>query len=113
MPTQGWKKDPKPDLDIYQLCEMASERLQQAGFELTYVSMKSEARYFSWPGRKDLLRVAAHSRDNKTLGVGRTVAKLTFPPSSPIPGFLRITETKAESMIAFAVGQYFMRRDAR
>lgn len=114
MPRPSRTKDPRPDIDVLTLCQEASEWLRRAGFELAYVSMKSEACYFCWPGRTDLLRVAAHKRDNRPLGLGRVVSRLTFHASSGrVPGHMRVSPEKVRAMIALAVGEYFMREGAR
>ena len=50
----------KPLQNKYEVCERAAEALVGAGFVLNYISQKSEARYYRWPNREDVLRLAAH-----------------------------------------------------
>ena len=100
--------------DTLELCDLASARLKEAGFVLAYSSDSSEACYYRWPDRPEVLRVAAHrfkkgkgyKRDD---GAARVASVLTFNHHlSDAPGKMKIAEEKIESMIASAIGRYFL-----
>ena len=100
--------------DTLELCDLASARLKEAGFVLAYSSDRSEACYYRWPGRPEVLRVAAH-RFRKGWGTrggagdARVAAVLTFNHHQvDAPGRMKIAEEKIESMIASAIGRYFL-----
>ena len=72
-------------------CTYAGDLLKLVGFELRYVSMKSEACYYGWPGRHGLIRVAAHrhwKQDSPTAHLGPVIAKITLRT-----GYLKALET--------------------
>ena len=43
---------PKSTMDVFEVCGRAGTILKKAGFVVKNVSMKSEATYYSFPGRE-------------------------------------------------------------
>jgi hypothetical protein len=104
----------KPLQNKYEVCERAATALVTAGFILDYVSQKSEARYYRWPDRDDLLRLAAHRKKTEPPGMKRIASKLTFNGSIHIlPDEIRIADEKIEGAVAQAIGRYFLNSDAQ
>lgn len=95
------------EMNPYEAIEYAAELLVAAGFVLRFTSMKSEARYYSLPGKDDTIRVAVHRSDKHVVGVpGRIMAKITVTPSDGIHG---ICHENIETRTAQAIGFYIMR----
>ena len=91
--------------DRLALVDHAVVRLKEAGFELAYASMKSEACYYRFPGREGAIRVAAHRYGG---GADRAVtlpvlACLTFGPD-----MRPASPEKLDTLVALAVGRYFL-----
>lgn len=64
-------------MDPYQAIEYAVELLLKTGFVFRYQSMKTEARYYNWPGDEhNVIRVAAHKHDRGMPGLGRVVVRV-------------------------------------
>jgi hypothetical protein len=93
------------------VCEEASDMLKAAGFELVAVSRHSEARYFRWPGKPGLLRVATHA-GRKMCGLEHVLASATFPPylgtKVDKPDHTIINPDKVKTVVAVAIGLYFL-----
>lgn len=95
-----------------EMADRAAEMLKTAGFELRYVSMKSEACYYSWPGRDEVIRIATHRQNGPPRIVNnyKMVAKLTFSGTNLIRrGDTAVREDKLRTMVAVAIGTYFLR----
>lgn len=93
------------NIDAFTACEIAANLVKVAGFELHYISMKSEARYYRFPGYDGLLRIAAHKGGKKRDGVaGDTWAKITFHFEHGAK-----SRPNIENHTATAIGFYFMR----
>jgi hypothetical protein len=93
-----------------ELCNRAGEMLKRAGFVHYQTSMKTEATYYRWPGRKETIRVADHPR--KTSGSNRNniAAKITFHGRHiDPPGMMNISDEKVSSKVAYAIGTYFLK----
>ena len=104
--TRGAKK---PVQDTADLCNRAADMLRGAGFVLHTASRKTEACYYHLPGRNELLRVATHTSNGRTMGLGKVVSKITFGnDASERPGTLRISNEKVESLVAGAIGRYMI-----
>lgn len=105
-------KQPKTSHNTLALCDRAAAMLRDAGFELRYVSMKTEACYYGLPGRTSLLRVATHGYGgggNKRGPTTPVAAKLTFNGcQGDQPGHMRLAEQKFETMVASAIGCYML-----
>lgn len=87
-------------------CEYAAERLKAAGFVHHHTSMKSEACYYRYPGKKCLIRIATHgSRAPRTLPTDSlpTVARITFGKTYNPKSWDAV-----DAQIYRAVGRYFM-----
>ena len=96
--------------DVYECCNRAAATLKEIGFVLTDVSDKTEATYFKYPGRYGVLRVAAHRQRRQTIGLDRIVAKLTFHGNRFAGADILVCNPdKIDTMIALAIGQYFLR----
>lgn len=78
----------KPSHDTLELADRMAAILKSVGFVLKYVSMKSEACYYAWPGRHEVVRIATH-RFGKNHGRVRdingqvVVAKITLCGTHP------------------------------
>lgn len=104
-----YKKASKVPHNVHGCCAYANDLLKRIGFERAYVSMKSEATYFKWPGRHGVLRVATHPSKKGAIGLDNVVAKLTFRGNGfDAPETLRCSDGKIDSMIWIAVGQYMV-----
>lgn len=103
-------RDVKPVRDTLELCGIATAMLKGAGFVLHCASRRSEACYYKWPGREELLRVAARSKDEVD-GLGNVVARITFDGTCLTgPGLMRISDDKIEQVVAAGIGRYFLAR---
>lgn len=94
-------------------CALAGELLKGAGFEHRWTSMQSEAVYYGWPGRDQLLRVAAHRhrREERRGNGGRTVAKVTFSPEhfrERRSGLCVLSRPRLLRPVEAAIGRYFL-----
>lgn len=99
----------------FELCDRAAEILKRVGFVHHQTSRQTEAAYYRWPDRPQLIRVAAHGRKRSKRRVGHrnVFACITFRDGGePDSGMMRISEQKIESVIAKAVGLYFIRSSA-
>ena len=87
------------------LMEHAARRLKESGFVLEYVSMKSEACYYRFPGRDGVLRMAAHrySGAMDKAVESPVTACMTFGPDTAM-----FSTVKMESLLASAIGRYFL-----
>ncbi len=104
------RKKPKPGHNVLDLCNRASDLLKSIGFERAYVSMKSEAVYFQYPGRHGFLRVSMHRHHRGMIGQDNVVATLTFRGNAhDAASTLRCSPDKIETMIHIAIGQYMVR----
>jgi hypothetical protein len=104
----------KPSHDTLALADRMAALLKSAGFALRYVSMKSEACYYAWPGRNEVIRIATH-RFGKNHGRPRdingqiVVAKITLCGTHLMkPGQMNMAESKVRMIVAAAIGQYFL-----
>jgi len=101
-------KQPKPSYSTLDLCARAAEMVKQAGFIHHKTSMKTEACYYRWPDRSDLLRIATHSKGGNLM-LGKIVSRITFNGCCyDQPGMMKIADQKVESTVAAAIGRYFM-----
>lgn len=92
-------------------CTHAAGLLKRAGFDLHYTSMKSEACYYRLPDRAELVRIAAHRHDRGTAGLGKIVARVTFPDElgGTRSGSPDYSEAHVQNMTASAIGWYMLR----
>lgn len=103
------RKPLKEPRSVHGCCAYAIDLLKRIGFEKAYVSMKSEAVYFKFPGRHGVLRVATHPTKRGAIGLDNIVAKLTFRGNSyDDPEMMRCSDEKVDSMIWLAIGQYMV-----
>lgn len=90
----------------------AESLLIAAGFLFVRESEKSEARYFSFPGRAALIRIASHrkgkSGPRSDKGDGPTISSITFSDKEARDGFLRMSENYVEWQTATAIGLYMI-----
>lgn len=84
-------------------CAYAAARLKAIGFEHVTTSMRSEAAYYALPGRRGLLRVAAHGTKKMRHFCRPVVAKITL--SSNVQ---HKTPAALDQHIALYVGRYLM-----
>jgi hypothetical protein len=108
MPKPARYKQPKPDRDTLELCAEAGEMIKRAGFVRLVTSMKTEAVYYRWPDRNDVIRVASHK--GNAFGLNRIAARITFgnDRNESRPRTLRISDEKFEAIIAAGIGRYFL-----
>jgi hypothetical protein len=96
--------------DTLELCARAGEILKRVGFVHHQTSLKTEAAYYKWPGRRELLRIAAHSRKKPCFGLDPVAAKITFSGNClDPPGNIRMANGVFERMLAGAIGRYFLK----
>lgn len=111
--AQRWIRH-KPEFSTVELCAYAGETLKRAGFVVGYVSMKSEASYFQFPGRHGYIRVSHHKFHKPKVGfVNRVVVALTFRGSKPRDDaangeFIHTTLEKIDWRIHAAIGRYML-----
>lgn len=97
---------PVPILEVLEAC---AGMIRAAGFHLEHVSSVSEARYFVWPGRRPMLRLATHSRKRPPQGLPPIVSKLTIGNRHDDPyDHVTIDPQKIPGMVAAAIGRYMM-----
>lgn len=95
--------------DTLELCNHAIERLREAGFVRKYVSMKTEATYWQYPGRAGVLRIAAHQPRNKDWGLDEVHAFITFRGGRHHRTQMSTGPERVEAVIWLAIGQYMVR----
>jgi hypothetical protein len=98
-------------MDSEDACRRAGEILIRAGFQLRHRSLKSEARYYGWPGRNGLLRVAAHAGKAEVIDGQLIIAKLTFTYENPKAAEKRsllLTKDQLEAQTAAAIGRFLI-----
>ena len=88
--------------------------LKKVGFVHHQTSMKTEASYYRWPDRPQLIRVATHggrqSRNAFPMARENVIAKITFRGTHvDPPGMMNISDEKVERVVALAIGQYFLK----
>jgi len=107
----GRRRRPKRQRPTLELCKDAADLLKAIGFELANVSMDSEACYYRWPGRTELLRIAAHGSKGAPIGIGwPVVSLLTFRGThKDKPDHMALADEKFDQMVAQAIGWYFLR----
>lgn len=102
----------RTNYDTLELCNRAGEMLKGVGFVHYQTSMKTEAAYYRWPDRPHLIRVATHSvkGSRSKIGLGKVVAAITFRGNhADPPGMMNISEEKIETIVAGAIGRYFLK----
>jgi hypothetical protein len=94
-------------VDALTACQEAASLLRQAGFQLAYASMRSEACYYQYTGYHGAIRIAAHRLGRtESQGVGMpVVAKITFGANQGPVRFENI-----EQQVMLALGRYFFTR---
>lgn len=102
--------EPRRIITTLEACATATTLLRKAGFEVAYVSMRSEAVYFRFPGRPGVLRVADHAGGKGMPGLDRVLAKLTFLPHRlrKEPDTLAIGDTSMHNLVCAAIGRYMI-----
>lgn len=96
---------------ISEVLEQSAALLRKAGFECRCVSMKSEARYFGFPGRHGVIRLAAHPEKARLLGQtgGPVITKITIDGRHvDHPQHITIAPEKIHSLTASAIGRYLI-----
>jgi len=109
------RKEPHPPEvrhDCLHLAARAAERLKAAGFVLVCASMKSEAVYYRLEGRHGVLRIATHASRREPIGMEHVCATLTFKGGKRDRGTLVCNDSRFDTMVWMAVGQYIMRSAA-
>lgn len=103
--------DAKKRVNVFDACSRAGAMLIEAGFELHYQSMKTEARYYRWPGRVHTLRVAAHKSKKSPIGMPKIAARITFATTGACeePHSVAVSDVHFEHMVATAIGIYMIR----
>lgn len=93
-------------------CAQAEGFLLKAGFAFARASRLSEARYFKFPGRHAVLRVATHKKcaRNPLMADGPTVSSITFSAKAAgASGLLKVSSGYVEWTTATAIGIYMLR----
>lgn len=94
---------------ILEILEQCADLIKVAGFELQHVSRHSEARYFNWPGRRPVLRLATHRRKKPPEGLPPIVARLTIGSRHCDPyEHVTIDRDKIPGMVASVIGRYML-----
>lgn len=93
----------------FELCEAAVEIVISAGFELRYTSRKTEARYYGFPGRYGMLRIAAHAKWKGENGLPPIVARVTVPSDLMLENGAKMPPAKLECLVAEAMGRYLIK----
>jgi hypothetical protein len=97
----------KPKQNPIELMDKAMARLKDIGFTLAYVSMKSEACYFQYPGKKGVIRVSAHrlkcNKKKNSINGNHIISKITFNKNAPA-----MSDYGFKRMMCDAVGTYFI-----
>lgn len=94
-------------------CAEAAKYVETAGFQLQHRSLKSEAVYYSFPGRRGVLRIATHGKGGKNEWAkdGPTLVSITFPVN--LTGRPTYPPLYIENAAANAVGLFLIRAEAR
>lgn len=114
-PKWLWKGELPETVGPYEAAERSVQLLLSIGFELRYVSLKSEARYYGLPGNPNQIRVACHKSDNHVPGFlaahgfGKTLARITFPENKGNRRPAEFPAPHVENATATAVGLYLLR----
>jgi hypothetical protein len=98
-------------MDSAEACRRAGEIVLGAGFTLRHSSLKSEACYYGLPGRRGLLRIAAHAGRGEIIDGQPIIAKLTFTYASPRDAqrqSLLLTKDQLEAQTASAIGRFMI-----
>lgn len=102
-----------PFLSVIEAIELAASLLKHAGFVLAFPSLKSEACYYTYPGRIGLIRIAAHKHNkthrNYSWGQKKLITKITFRTSKGNRD--GITPFNANSLfthIQVPIGKFFL-----
>lgn len=84
---------------------LAIDLVKRAGFELAFVSQKSESCYYFHPSRsrERTLRLSAHKSKKSPIGMSNVCARASFTPKETTH-----TETNVYNKVAFAIGRYFL-----
>lgn len=92
-------------------CAEAERFVLATGFVFDGASGRSEARYFRFPGRLGVLRIAAHRKGarNGDMRSGPAIASVTFSRKATHDGLLRVSKIYVEWQTATAIGLYMMR----
>lgn len=100
----------KKHFDTLDLCTHAADVLKKAGFEVAYVSRRSEAVYFKFPERHGLLRVSAHKHSGSRIGQEKVITTLTFTGNHHTgKDTLVCSEGAIETRITCAIGRYMIK----
>lgn len=111
VPRANGKRNVRPEV----ACAEAEELVLRAGFLFERASSQSEARYFRFPGRVGVLRIATHSkggwRNASGFASGPVFASVTFSRKATQTnnGFLAVSKIYVEWQTATAIGIYMMR----
>ena len=104
---------PKQTLTTLECCDRASALLKEAGFVLENQSMRTEACYYRWPDRVDLIRIATHKSKRSMIGLGNVVSRITFNGNrNDQPGEIRICDEAIENRVMWAIGKYFLKSES-
>lgn len=95
--------------DALQLVDLANNMLRHAGFEVASVSLKSEATYWRWPGRRGVIRVSSHKFKGTLAGLDRVLARITFRGGKERRHMVCISQQRVEGMVATAIGSYMLK----
>ncbi len=87
---------------------VAAQMLKAAGFYHYQTSLRSEAAYYKFPGRSEVLRLSSHPRNKgKTLyGLNVVASCLTINFRG---GTTALRATDIENRVAMAIGYFFLR----
>lgn len=112
--AEKMSKGPKTKFEVYKACDRASAMLRDAGFILQYVSQKSEACYFGFPGRVGWIRVATHKQNRPPAGLTTPIiSKITFNGNNRDgANHISMGEEKFENTVALAIGRYVLKARA-
>ncbi len=92
-------------IDALTAFDFAISLAYQAGFNRSFVSMKTESCYFSHPGRDGvLMRLSMHRNKGSPMGMNNVVARATFAPSNS-----HLSKYYVWNAMRFVIGDYFMR----
>lgn len=92
-------------------CALAGELLRAAGFEHRHTSLKSEAAYYGWPERHQVIRVACHRAHRSELNGIPIIATITFNVRNfklDRAGVSQIGREYLVNVVANAIGRYML-----
>lgn len=95
----------------FEACAIAGEMLRNAGFEHRKTSMRSEAVYYGWPGRHQVIRVARHKAGQSELNGVPVMASVVFNERNFKPdaaGVRSISRGYIIREVGAAIGQYML-----